>query len=516
MTNPNTIGNFSSGSEVSDPLSTANEVLAKLDDILTGRESKLEIMLKNNKHQSKKDLDALLHYIAGVHADSKKIYEIYESAINVLSKPIDYEEAKKQALEQLNKSAHGSYITEFDRNIQSIDRIFPYNLAEVRVPEDCNVVVPKISRWQRKSGIRDHNQANEIYMRLITQARDGLKQDLESVDKEYTLPELELVIPDDDTDKLLQGLVDGLVSYKKLFEGEALGDISVAENIIQIHDKGLREYKGLTADKVINRYVQGIIEANKEKVTELAQSVAREEFVSRLEERLDLLKSSLDRYCSDCLTEEDVALDGLRDSVNRKRRKSRRGGKELDERQPSRQVREITLSQNDGLYAESEQFPWLIEDTICSVLATANGANNVAVIDMRTTEVIEIEHKMAGYETEEKKARLLPIIQYKLQEIAYRVADGDVTLNHLKHLKRHGSDNEYNIPISYWGNITSNATRIYVTRLNVENMPDCDMKSELVDKNIDEIILFLGACDKRRQEKLLRIFIGDNILLKNT
>lgn len=72
MTNPNTIGNFSSGSEVSDPLSTANEVLAKLDDILTGRESKLEIMLKNNKHQSKKDLDALLSYIAEVHADSKK------------------------------------------------------------------------------------------------------------------------------------------------------------------------------------------------------------------------------------------------------------------------------------------------------------------------------------------------------------------------------------------------------------------------------------------------------------
>lgn len=433
-----------------------------------------------------------------------------------MSKPIDYEEAKKQALERLNKSANGSYITEFDRNIQSIDRIFPYNLAEVRVPEDCNVVVPKISRWQRKSGIRDHNQANEIYMRLTTQARDGLKQDLESVDKEYTLPELELVIPDDDTDKLLQGLVDGLVSYKKLFEGEALGDISVAENIIQIHDKGLREYKGLTADKVINRYVQGIIEANKEKVTELAQSVAREEFVSRLEERLDLLKSSLDRHCSDCLTEEDVALDGLRRSVNRKRRKSRRGGKELDERQPSRQVREITLQKGDELYADSEQFPWLIKDTICSVLATANGANNVAVIDMRTPEVIEIEHKMAGYETEEKKARLLPIIQDKLQAIAYRVADGDVTLNHLKHLKRHGSDNEYNIPISYWGNITSNATRIYVTRLNVENMPDCDMKSELVDKNIDEIILFLGACDKRRQEKLLRIFIGDNILLKNT
>ena len=216
--------------------------------------------------------------------------------------------------------------------------------------------------------------------------------------------------------------------------------------------------------------------------------------------------------CSDTI----VSLDGLRRSVNRKRRKSRRDGKELDERQPSRQVREITLSQNDGLYAESEQFPWLIEDTICSVLATANGANNVAVIDMRTTEVIEIEHKMAGYETEEKKARLLQIIQDKLQAIANRVADGDVTLNHLKHLKRHGSDNEYNIPISYWGNITSNATRIYVTRLNVENMPDCDMKSELVDKNIDEIILFLGACDKRRQEKLLRIFIGDNILLKNT
>ena len=211
-----------------------------------------------------------------------------------------------------------------------------------------------------------------------------------------------------------------------------------------------------------------------------------------------------------------VSLDGLRRSVNRKRRKSRRGGEELDEGQSSRQVREIIFQEGDELYAGSEQFPWLSEDTICSVLTTANGANNVAVIDLRTPEVVEIEHKMAGYETEEKKARLLPIIQKKLQETADRVANGDVMLNHLKHLSRHSSDSEYNIPISYWGNRTSNATRIYVSRLNVENMPDCDMKSELVDKNIDELILFLGACDKRRQEKLLRIFIGDNMLLKNT
>ena len=50
MTNPNTIGNFSSGSEVSDPLSTANVDLVELGTILKERESKLEIMLKNNKH----------------------------------------------------------------------------------------------------------------------------------------------------------------------------------------------------------------------------------------------------------------------------------------------------------------------------------------------------------------------------------------------------------------------------------------------------------------------------------
>lgn len=80
-------------------------------------------------------------------------------------------------------------------------------------------------------------------------------------------------------------------------------------------------------------------------------------------------------------------------------------------------------------------------------------------------------------------------------------------MDSLSHIE-HRDVNNYPLPIAYWKNITSNAVRIYVVPVNVANMPDGEMKRELTAGNVDRLLLYLGACDKHGQLKLLEQFTG--------
>lgn len=234
----------------------------------------------------------------------------------------------------------------------------------------------------------------------------------------------------------------------------------------------------------------------------LLNVLAREKLISIIEEHLDMLKFSLDNYT----VVPGLAVTGLKADVKRKRKCRTEDNAERNDA-ISKQVREVLLKPGDELFVESDLFPWLGDEIICSVLMTDRGVNGgVAVLDARTPDVTAIEHKMAGYESEEKRSNLLPVIEEKLQKIARAMADGDLTLSSLKHLKHRNNTDKYPLPISYWGNITSNATRVYVSRLNVANMPESEMKQELSGKNVDELLLFMGACDKQHQEELLKRF----------
>ncbi|MDO4774117.1 MAG: hypothetical protein Q4A37_03275 [Candidatus Saccharibacteria bacterium] len=136
------------------------------------------------------------------------------------------------------------------------------------------------------------------------------------------------------------------------------------------------------------------------------------------------------------------------------------------------------------------------------MIAVERGSENVAVLDMRASEVLDVEYKMAGYETAEKRRRLLPLIDDKLQLIARAVAGGDAMLSKLKHLDDRDSE-KYPLPISYWGNIGRNPSRVYVSLLDVAKMLECEMKQELLAQQVDKLVLFIGACDKNHQPELM-------------
>lgn len=136
----------------------------------------------------------------------------------------------------------------------------------------------------------------------------------------------------------------------------------------------------------------------------------------------------------------------------------------------------------------------------------------VAVIDARTEEAKKVEHKMTGYENDEKKRDILPIIKDKLTMAAKCVAtseDKSVGLpiglsNRLKEL--------YPFIIYAWKEQTHNAKRVYVSKVSVEDMPDeNETKKSLQEAGVTEMVLFLGACDKQNQESLVALFIdGDS------
>ena len=163
---------------------------------------------------------------------------------------------------------------------------------------------------------------------------------------------------------------------------------------------------------------------------------------------------------------------------------------------------------------DGEMFPWLKEDSIVNVLHVERGGDGtvVAVVDARTEEAKKVEHKMTGYENDEKKRDILPIIKDKLTMAAKCVAtseDKSVGLpiglnNRLKEL--------YPFIIYAWKEQTHNAKRVYVSKVSVEDMPDeSETKKSLQKAGVTEMVLFLGACDKQNQESLVALFIdGDS------
>lgn len=382
--------------------------------------------------------------------------------------------------------------------------------------------MPGIRAWQRKTGIKVAEQADLAYMGLAAEAKRGVERDVKLIDDVYVLQDSALVMPDDGMDGTLRELVALLIAYKdqRVAINAKVGNADNSEqwrltleryanmmgeirNLDRLYSEALLKSKCITTiDELTSRYMQSIIDANKNEVVDSAQCAAREKLISIIEEHLDMLKFSLDNYT----VVPGLAATSLEADTKRKRKHRTNDDAERNS-DTSKQVREVLFKPGDEILVESDLFPWLGDEIIRPVLMTYRGINGgVAVLDARTPDVVDIEHKMAGYESEERRSGLLPIIEEKLQKIARAMADGDQTLSSLKHLKHRNDTDKYPLPISYWGNITSNATRVYVSRLNVANMPESEMKQELSKKNVDELLLFMGACDKQHQEELLKRF----------
>lgn len=451
----------------------------------------------------------------------KQAKDTYDQSPEYLEIRYDFDEVRSRLKEEFNKE----YKTSLDAFISSLDKIFPANIAEVNVPKYCNLKgckIPKVKKFQRNNNL-DPDAADSEYMQLALEAKkaviDGIYR------KDSTFPPIEFGVSRPEYDPVREKthhLVELLTNFSmlKADELEAMSgsesgacmerieaffnfkrDLAWTKTILDCAD-GMRD---LDEELLAREYTEIVFEENCPNARTLAKSVVEEKMKSILEGELKVLSEKFTTYEA----AGEIASESLRKVAKRKRSNKPKSRAEED----SRPV-EIRLKAGDAVILDSETFPWLKEDSIVDVLHVERGGDGtvVAVVDARTEEAKKVEHKMTGYENDEKKRDILPIIKDKLTMAAKCVAtseDKSVGLpiglnNRLKEL--------YPFIIYAWKEQAHNAKRVYMSKVSIENMPDeSETKKSLQEAGVTEMVLFLGACDKQNQESLVALFIdGDS------
>ena len=451
----------------------------------------------------------------------KKAKDVYDQSPEYLEIRYDFDEVSSRLKEEFNKE----YKASLDAFISSLDKIFPNNIAEVNVPKYCNLEgckIPKVKKFQRNNNLNP-DVADSEYMQLALETKkaviDGIYR------KDSTFPPIEFGVsrPEYDparekTHHLVELLTD--FSMLKADELEAMSgnesgarmerieaffnyerDTAWTKTILDCAD-GMRD---LDEELLAREYTEIVFKENCPNAQTLAKSVVEEKMKSILEGELKVLSEKFTTY----KVAPEIAGESLRKVAKRKRSSKPK----LTIEKSSSQLVEIGLKAGDAVILDSETFPWLKEDSVVNVLHVERGGDGtvVAVIDARTEEAKKVEHKMTGYENDEKKRDILPIIKDKLTMAAKCVAtseDKSVGLpiglnNRLKEL--------YPFIIYAWKEQTHNAKRVYVSKVSVGDMSDeSETKKSLQEAGVTEVVLFLGACDKQNQEPLVALFIDGN------
>ena len=452
----------------------------------------------------------------------KQARDVYNQSPEYLDIRYDFDEVSSRLKEEFNKE----YKASLDAFMSSLDKIFPNNIAEVNVPKYCNLEgckIPKVKKFQRNNNLNP-DVADSEYMQLTLETKrsviDGVYR------KDSTFPPIEFGVSRPEYDPVREKthhLVELLTDFSmlKADELEAMSgnesgarmerieaffncerDLEWTKTILDCVD-GMRD---LDEELLAREYTEIVFEENCPNAQTLAKSVVEEKMKSILEGELKVLSEKFRTY--EAVAE--IAGESLRKVAKRKRSSKPK----LTIEKSSSQLVEIGLKAGDAVILDSETFPWLKEDSVVDVLHVERGGDGtvVAVIDARTEEAKKIEHKMTGYENDEKKRDILPIIKDKLAMAAKCVAtseDKSVGLpiglnNRLKEL--------YPFIIYAWKEQTHNAKRVYVSKVSVGDMSDeSETKKSLQEAGVTEMVLFLGACDKQNQESLVALFIdGDS------
>ena len=452
----------------------------------------------------------------------KQAKDSHDQSPEYLEVRYDFDEVSSRLREEFNKE----YKTSLDAFISSLDKIFPAKIAEVNVPKCCNLEgckIPTVKKFQRNNNL-NRDDADSEYMQLTLEAKEAVIDDIHKEDDTSSFIEFEVSQPEYDpvrenTDRLVKLLAD--FSALKGDEFDAMlesnvdvrmerieaffnyeRDLELAKTILDCAG-GVRDLdEGLLA----REYTEIVFEENCPNAQTLAKSVVEEKMKSILEGELKVLSEKFRTYEA----AGEIASKSLRKVAKRKRSNKPK----LATEESSSQLVEIGLKAGDTVILDSETFPWFREDSIVNVLHIERGGDGtvVAVVDARTEEAKKVEHKMTGYENDEKKRDILPIIKDKLTMAAKCVAtseDKSVGLpiglnNRLKEL--------YPFIIYAWKDQTHNAKRVYMSKVSVEDMPDeSETKKSLQEAGATEVVLFLGACDKQNQESLVALFIdGDS------
>lgn len=451
----------------------------------------------------------------------KQAKDAYDQSPEYLEIRYDFDEVSSRLKEEFNKE----YEASLNAFISSLDKIFPANIAEVNVPKYCNLEgckIPKVKKFQRNNNLSP-DVADSEYMQLALEVKKAVIDRIYRKDSAFPPIEFGVSRPEyDPVREKTHHLVELLTNFSmlKADELEAMSgnesgtrmerieaffnyerDLEWAKGILDCAD-GMRD---LDEELLAREYTEIVFEENCPNVQTLAKSVVEEKMKSILEGELKVLSEKFTTY----KVAPEIASESLRKVAKRKRSSKPK----LAIEKSSSQLVEIGLKAGDAVILDSETFPWLKEDSIVDVLHVERGGDGtvVAVIDARTEEAKKVEHKMTGYENDEKKRDILPIIKDKLTMAAKCVAtseDKSVGLpiglnNRLKEL--------YPFIIYAWKEQTHNAKRVYVSKVSVEDMPDeSETKKSLQETGVTEVVLFLGACDKQNQESLVALFIDGN------
>ena len=452
----------------------------------------------------------------------KQAKDTYDQSPEYLDVRYDFDEVSSRLKEEFNKECKAS----LNAFISSLDKIFPANIAEVNVPKYCNLEgckIPKVKKFQKNNNLSP-DVADSEYMQLTLETKRSVIDRIYRKDSAFPPIEFGVSRPEyDPVREKTHRLVELLTNFSmlKADELEAMSgnesgarmerieaffnyerDLEWAKTILDCAD-GMRD---LDEELLAREYTEIVFEENCPNAQTLAKSVVEEKMKSILEGELKALSEKFRTYEA----AGEIASRSLKKVA--KRKKSSKPKLTIEESSP--QLIEIGLKAGDVVALDSETFPWLKEDSIVDVLHVERGGDGtvVAVIDARTEEAKKVEHKMTGYENDEKKRSILPIIKDKLIMAAKCVAtseDKSVGLpvglnNRLKEL--------YPFIIYAWKEQTHNAKRVYVSKVSVEDMPDeSETKKSLQEAGVTEVVLFLGACDKQNQKSLVSLFIdGDS------
>lgn len=440
------------------------------------------------------------------------VFDQIKAKYDELSRPVNLPCSSEDIYESLREDFSESYRRLCEEFISSLNTIFPAKLAKVNLPEYCQVDdinITGIEEWQRKNKL-DPETADREYMRFMAETKEGVVEDF-AAEESSTFPE-DFEVDESEVSlgrgngKILHRLLEKFIDRKSNEKGTISfinykKDLKEAKNILDF----LNKIKVPGGEELAAKYIKEITRKNHSEVLSVARLMVEEKASRILEDRLDLFATKLDTY----IVAPGMAVDGL-SGVAKKNSRSETINSEIDNR--SSQLMEIGMKAGDLIILDSETFPWFEEDSTVEVLhIEAGNGSAVAVIDARTEAAKKVEHKMSGYETKKKRQAILPIILNKLNMVARCVAyskDHSVNLpvgvdNRLKEV--------YPFTIYAWKPQSANAKRVYVSKMGVASLPDeSDAKISLQKSNITEVILYLGACDKNRQDHLLPIFTGED------
>ena len=445
----------------------------------------------------------------------KQARDVYGQSPEYLEVCYDFDEVSSRLREEFNKE----YKASLDAFISSLDKIFPAKIAEVNVPKYCNLKgykIPTVKKFQKNNNLR-RDDADSEYMQLTLKTKRSVIDRVYKKDSTSSSVEFGVSRPEyDPVREKTHHLVELLKNFSMLKSRNESGtrmerieaffnyerDLKLAKTILDCAD-GMRD---LNEELLAREYTEIVFEENCPNAQTLAKSVVEEKMKSILEGELKVLSEKFTTY----EVAPEIAGESLRKATKKKRSNKPKPTIEKGDSQPV----EIGLKAGDTVALDGETFPWLKEDSIVDVLHIERGGDGtvVAVVDARTEEAKKVEHKMTGYENDEKKRDILPIIKDKLTMAAKCVAtseDKSVGLpiglnNRLKEL--------YPFIIYAWKDQTHNAKRVYMSKVSVEDMPDeSETKKSLQEAGATEVVLFLGACDKQNQESLVALFIdGDS------